>query len=126
MNILLWTVQALLAAAFFAHGLLFLFPPAHLVDAMNATIPRAFQLFLGVAEVAAAAGLILPGVTRILPWLVPCAAAGLMVVMVGATALHIARGEISSAMTTAILLALATLVAYLRWKVKPIPPRAAR
>ena len=28
MNILLWVLQALLAAAFLAHGLLFLFPPA--------------------------------------------------------------------------------------------------
>ena len=70
MNILLWVLQVLLAAAFFAHGMLFLTPPASLVEQMNASLPRWFQLFLGVAEVLAAVGLTLPGATRILPWLV--------------------------------------------------------
>jgi hypothetical protein len=48
-----------------------------------------------------------------------------MVVMIGATILHTTRGEVSSAITTAILLALVTFVAYMRWKVKPILPRTA-
>jgi hypothetical protein len=48
-----------------------------------------------------------------------------MFVMVGATILHIARGEVSSAMTTAVLLVLTTFVAYMRCKVLPIPPRSA-
>ena len=85
MNILLWVLQVLLALAFFAHGWLFLFPPAAIVEQMNASLPRGFQLFLGVAEVLAAVGLTLPGVTRILPWLVSCAAAGVMIVMISAT-----------------------------------------
>jgi uncharacterized membrane protein YphA (DoxX/SURF4 family) len=58
-----------IAVAFLAHGWLFLMPPAHLVEQMNASLPRWFQLFLGVAEVLAAVGLTLPGLTRILPWL---------------------------------------------------------
>ena len=107
-------LQALLAAAFLAHGLLFLFPPADMVELMNATIPPAFRLFLGVAEVLAAVGLTLPAITRVQPWLVSCAAAGLMIVMIGATVLHIARGEVSSAIITAILLVMATFVAYMR------------
>ncbi len=74
MNITLWVFQVLLAVAFLAHGWLFLFPPAEMVEVMNATIPPAFRLFLGVAEVAAAVGLTLPGITRVMPWLVPCAA----------------------------------------------------
>jgi uncharacterized membrane protein YphA (DoxX/SURF4 family) len=123
MNMTLWVLQTLLAVAFFAHGWLFLFPPADMVELMNATIPPAFRLFLGVAEVLAAVGLTLPGITRVLPWLVPCAAAGVMIVMISATVLHATRGEISSAITTAILLAVATFVAYMRWKVKPIEPR---
>ncbi len=61
MNILLWVLQVLLALVFFAHGLLFLFPPAAMVEQMNASLPRWFQLFLGVAEVLAALGLTLPG-----------------------------------------------------------------
>ena len=64
MNVLLWVLQVLLAAAFLAHGLLFLFPPAAIADQMNASLARWFQLFLGVAEVLAAVGLTLPGLTR--------------------------------------------------------------
>lgn len=125
MNILLWILQILLAAAFAAHGWLFLSPPPDLLALMNESLNPNFRLFLGVAEVLAAIGLILPGITRILPWLVALAAAGIMIVTISATVLHISRGEISSAVTTAILFALATFVAYMRWKVKPIQPRAA-
>jgi len=71
MNILLWVLQALLAAAFLAHGLLLLMPPADIAAQMTAELPRSFWVFLGVAEVAAAVGITLPGATRILPWLVP-------------------------------------------------------
>src|SRR5688572_23180609 len=123
MNIVLWVVQVLLAAAFFAHGWLFLSPPAELVEQMNASLPRWFQLFLGVAEVLAAVGLTLPGLTRILPWLVTWAAVGIMVVLVSATVFHIARGEISSAAITLVLLAMATFVAYMRYRVVPISAR---
>ena len=69
MNIALWIVQVLLALAFLAHGWLFLSPPPEYVAQMNASLPRWFQLFLGVAEVLAGIGLTLPGLTRILPWL---------------------------------------------------------
>ncbi len=125
MNILLWVLQALLAIAFLAHGWLFLSPPAELVDQMNASLPRWFQLFLGVAEVLAAVGLTLPGVTRVLPWLVIYAAAGIMIVTVSATVFHLARGEMSSAATTFILFGIATFVAYVRYRVVPIPARGA-
>lgn len=123
MNIFLWVLQVLLAAAFLAHGWMFLFPPADMVAVMNASIPPALRLFIGVAEVLAAIGLTLPGLTRLAPWLVPSAAAGLMIVMIGAVTLHLARGEVSSAITTAILFALVTFVAYMRWRVRPILPR---
>ena len=123
MNVLLWVLQILLALAFFAHGCLFLVPPASMVEQMNASLPRWFQLFLGAAEVLAAVGLTLPGFTRIQPWLVSCAAAGIMIVMICATAFHLMRGEVSSAITTVVLLTMATFVAYMRWRVAPIPPR---
>jgi uncharacterized membrane protein YphA (DoxX/SURF4 family) len=122
-NILVWVLQVLLAVAFLAHGWLFLMPPASVVEQMNASLPRWFQLFLGVAEVLAAVGLTLPGATRILPWLVSCAAGGIMIVMISATIFHVMRGEISSAVITAALLVIATFVAYIRWRVVPIPSR---
>ena len=123
MNILLWVLQVLLALAFFAHGWMFLFPPAAIVDQMNASLPRWFQLFLGVAEILAAVGLTLPGVARIQTWLVSSAAAGIMIVLISATIYHVVRGEMSSAVITAVMLAVATYVAYMRWRVLPIQPR---
>jgi len=120
MNILLWVLQVLLALAFFAHGCLFLFPPATIVDQMNASMPRWFQLSLGVAEILAAVGLTLPGLTRIQPWLTSWAGLGIMIVMICATVFHLMRGELTSAATTVVLLAMATFVAYMRWRVAPI------
>ena len=120
MHIVLWVLQVLLAIAFLAHGFLFLSPPAELMDQMNASLPRWFQLFIGVAEVLAAVGLTLPGLTRIMPWLVPCAAVGIMIVTVSATVFHLARGEISSAAVTLVLFGIATFVAYMRYRIVPI------
>ena len=94
MNIVLWVLQVLLAVAFFAHGWLFLSPPPAIAEQMNASLPRWFQLFLGVAEILAAVGLTLPGLTRILPWLVTWAAGGIMIVIVVGDGLHLMRGEI--------------------------------
>jgi uncharacterized membrane protein YphA (DoxX/SURF4 family) len=124
MKILLWVLQVLLALAFLAHGVMLIVPPAAIAEQLNASLPRWFQLFLGVAEVLAAIGLTLPGITGIRPWLVPWAAAGVMFVMVSATIFHVMRGEMSSAITTIVLLLLATFVAYMRWRVLPIRPRA--
>jgi putative oxidoreductase len=123
MNKVLWFLQVLLAVAFLAHGLLFLVPPPDIAEQMNASLPRWFQVSLGVAEVLAAIGLTLPGLTRIQPWLVTWAAAGIMIVMVSATIYHVRRAEISSAAITLLLLAMATYVAYMRHRVAPIAPR---
>ena len=120
MNMMLWVLQAFLAVAFLAHGWLFLSPPAALVDRMNESLPRWFQLFIGVAEVLAAVGLILPGITRVLPWLVVWAAVGIMTVTASATVFHLARGEISSAAVTLVLFGIAAFVAYMRYRIVPI------
>ena len=125
MNVVLWILQVLLALAFLAHGWLFLAPPPDIAVQMNASLPRWFQLFLGVAEVLAGVGLILPGLTRIQPWLVTWAAAGVMIVTVSATAFHLVRGELSSAAITMVLFGLATFVAYMRHRVLPIGVRRA-
>jgi hypothetical protein len=126
MRIVLWVLQFLLAAAFLAHGWLLLAPPASLIAQMNASMAPWFRIFLGYAEVLAAVGLTLPGITRVLPWLVPCAAVGIMIVMISATVFHLVRGELSSAGVTLILLVIASFVAYMRWKVMPIQPRVVR
>jgi putative oxidoreductase len=123
MNIVLWILQVLIAVFMLWHGWLFLSPPPELVDIMNAEFAPWFRIFLGVAEVLAAIGLILPGVTRIMPRLTILAAVGLMIVTGSATVLHLTRGETSSAIMTAVLFVLLAFVAYMRWKVKPISAR---
>jgi len=125
MNIVLWVLQVLLAVAFFAHGWLFLSPPPEIAAQMNASLPRWFQLFLGVAEVLAAVGLTLPGLTRIMPWLVVWASVGIMIVTISATVFHVARGELSSAAITLLLFAMAAFLAYMRHRVLPIGVRRA-
>lgn len=123
MNKVLWILQVLLALAFLAHGLMVLVPPASIVDQMNASMSREFQVFLGVAEVLAAIGLTLPGLMGIQPWWTQWAAAGVIIVMISATVYHFTRDEISSAATTLVLLIMAAYVGYMRWKVMPITGR---
>jgi len=125
MNLVLWILQVLLAAAFFAHGWIMLAPSPEIAAQMNAMLPGWFSLFIGVSEVLAAIGLTLPGVTRIYPWLVTWAAVGIMIVMVSATVLHVARNEIPQALITLPLLVMATVVAYARHRLLPIRARGA-
>ena len=115
MKIVLWILQSLLAVAFVMHGWLFLSPPAELVDIMNASFDPRFRIFLGIAEWLGAAGLILPGVTRIQPRLTAFAAVGLAIIVGSASVLHTTRGETSSAITTLVLFVLCAFVAYMRW-----------
>jgi len=118
MNIMLWALQVLLAVAFAAHGWLFLSPPPEIAQQMNASLPPWFQLFLGVAEVLAAVGLTLPGVTRILPWLVSWAAGGVVIVTASATVFHLVRGELISAAITMVLFGLAAFVVVMRHRAR--------
>jgi uncharacterized membrane protein YphA (DoxX/SURF4 family) len=125
MNLVLWVLQVLLAVAFAAHGWMMLFPPPEIAVQMDANLPRWFSLFIGVAEVAAAIGLILPGLTRIMPFFVTWAAIGIMIIMVSATGFHAVRGEYSSALTTFVLLLMATFLVYGRSHLRPIAARGA-
>ena len=125
MSVLLWVLQVLLALVFLAHGWMFLAPSPEILAMMNASLPRWFTLFLGVAEIAAFVGLILPAITRIKPFLVTWAAAGIMIVVGSATILHAVRAEYSSAVTTLVLFALATFLAYGRHTLRPIRARGA-
>src|SRR4029078_11842720 len=96
MNALLWILQMLLGAAFAAHGLMMLMPPPAIAAQMDAVLSRWFQRFLGTAEVLAAIGITVPGLTRIQPWLVAWAAWGLAFVMISALAAAALHGQHSS------------------------------
>ena len=66
---------------------------------------------IGIAEILGAAGMILPAVTGIASYLVPLAATGLAIVMVGAAITHLKRGEKSMALVSIVLAVLALVVA---------------
>jgi len=127
MNVLAWILQVFLAVQFFFHGWLFISPPAMMVEAIAGMgLSVWFRQFIGVAEVLAAIGLVVPGLIRTLPWATPLSALGLSIVMVSATIFHIARNEIPNAISALNLLLLFVVAGYVRWKVVPLRSRAAR
>jgi hypothetical protein len=119
MNLALWIVAGVLAASFAGSGLMKLVVPKDkLVSsgqgwAQDVT-PTNIRL-IGLVELLGAAGLILPAVTHIAPVLVPLAAIGLALVMVGAAVVHARRNEPVNIGVNAVLLALAVFVAWGRF-----------
>jgi uncharacterized membrane protein YphA (DoxX/SURF4 family) len=112
-KIALWIVQVLLALVFIASGSMKLFAFDQLAASMPALADqRGLVTFIGIAELAGAIGLILPRLTGILPALTTWAAVGLATIMVLATGFHLSRGEVSHAIVTVILLALAAFVVF--------------
>jgi uncharacterized membrane protein YphA (DoxX/SURF4 family) len=84
MNIALWVCQALLAALFLFAGVMkFVIPVAEMTRQI--ALPGAFLHFVGLMEVLGGLGMILPGLLRIRTGLTPLAAAGLVIIMIGAT-----------------------------------------
>jgi uncharacterized membrane protein YphA (DoxX/SURF4 family) len=110
-NILLWTAQLLLAALFlFAGSTKFIMPPEMLQGPVP--IPLGFIYFIGVAEIAGAIGLILPGVLHIRRSLTPLAALGLVPIMTGATVVTIEGGMAAGALVPLVIGIIAAAVAY--------------
>jgi putative oxidoreductase len=93
LNVVLWIGQVLLAGMFLMTGSMKIMMPASDLAAMFGSLPLTFIRFIGIAEIAAVIGLILPAVTRIMPRLTPLAAVGLTIVMAGAIVFHLSRGE---------------------------------
>jgi uncharacterized membrane protein YphA (DoxX/SURF4 family) len=119
MTYALWVVQVLLALLFlFAGGTKLVLPIEEMTAQMP--LPELFLRFIGVVEVLGALGLILPGLLRIRPGLTPLAAAGLVIIMIGATALTLATGEVVLALIPLVVGLLAAFVAYGRWRLAPL------
>jgi DoxX-like protein len=116
MNTALWIVQGLLALLFLFTGGMKLALPIREMTKQMPTMPGWFLRFLGVAEVLGAIGLILPGALRIRPGLTPLAAAGLVIIMIGATAITLKMGMGAMALIPAGTGILAAFVAYGRWR----------
>jgi uncharacterized membrane protein YphA (DoxX/SURF4 family) len=82
-------------------------------------LPGWFLRFIGVAEVLGALGLILPRLLRIRPGLTPLAAAGLVIIMIGATVITLETDAVLIAVMPAAVGRLAAFVAYGRWRLRP-------
>jgi hypothetical protein len=126
-HVTLWIVQGLLAVLFgFAGFLKTTKPIPDLVQLLvwPGAVPAGLVRFIGLSELAGAAGLVLPALTRIKPVLTPLAATGLVVVMVQAIAFHVSRGELHALPINITLGALATLVAWGRFGKAPIRARS--
>ncbi len=117
MNLALWIVAGVLAFAFAASGAM------KLVQSKDKLVtsptggwaadwsPHSIKL-IGVAEILAAIGLILPAALHVAPILVPLAAVGLILVMIGATVVHSRRRELPNVVINVVLLLLAAFVAW--------------
>ena len=120
-GIALWIVQGLLALVFlFAGGMKLVMPLEELTKGAPVQLPGLFLRFIGVCEVLGAIGLIVPGLARIRPELTPLAAAGLVVIMIGATFLTMAYMSIVMGLPPLIIGLLAAYVAYGRWRIAPL------
>ena len=120
MNVALWIVQVLLALLFLFAGGTKLVLPIEVLTSMGSPnqvhLPSLLIRFIGVCEVVGALGLILPGLLRIKPGLTPLAAAGLVIIMIGATVLTLIGDGIFPALFPLVVGILLAFVAYGRWR----------
>ena len=116
MNIALWIIQILLALLFlFAGGTKLYFSPEALAamgPPNQVHLPGLFIQFIGVCEVFGALGLVLPGLFKIRPQLTPLAAAGLLIIMIGAVVVTIAGPGVGPAVPAVVIGLLCAFVAY--------------
>jgi len=121
MNRTLWIVQVLLAALFLvAGGAKFLMPADQMTQGMPAWMSISFLYFIGACEILGGIGLILPGLLHIKPGLTPLAAAGLTIIVIGATAVTVMGGMIATALVPLVAAILAAFVTYGRWRLVPL------
>jgi len=118
-NVLLWSVQGLLAALFLFAGVMKLVLPIEPLAAQSG-LSGLFLRFHGTAEVLGAIGLILPRMLRIQPGLTPVAAGGLLIIMIGATGLTLATGGGAQAIVPLVVGLLSAFVAYGRRELIPL------
>jgi uncharacterized membrane protein YphA (DoxX/SURF4 family) len=127
MNIALWVIQVLLALLFLFAGGTKLILPIDVMQKMGSPnqilLPGLLIRFIGVCEVLGALGLILPGLLRIRPGLTPLAAAGLLIIMIGATALTIAGDGFVLGISPLVTAILTAFVLYGRWRLRPLQGR---
>lgn len=114
MNIALWVLQGLLAAAFLMVGSLKVFSYEKFkAQAGEHAVSRNLAAFIGSSEIAGALGLVLPGATGVAPFLTPVAAFALAVVMALGVGFHVRlKDPFAKAVPALVLLILTLLVGW--------------
>jgi len=119
MNLALWIIAIVLAVAFAGSGLMKQFVPKDKLVTAGQGWAEDFSTtsirLIGLAEILGAIGLVLPAAVHIAPILVPLAAVGLALVMVGAAVVHARRNEPMNIAVNVVLIALAVFVAWGRF-----------
>ena len=112
-------MQSLLAGIFLATGLIKITQPRLKMAAgpmaWAADVTDGQFRTIGLLEVIGAIGLILPGALGIAPSVLPVAALGLVLIMIGAIVTHVRYGEIGRLAVPIVLLGLALVVAVERF-----------
>jgi uncharacterized membrane protein YphA (DoxX/SURF4 family) len=125
-NRLLWTAQALAALIFLFAGSMKFIMPADKMQQGPIVFPLAFLYFIGACECLGALGLILPGLTRVRPGLTPLAAAGLTIIMIGATTVTVIGMGVVPAIVPAVVGLITAWIAYGRTRLVPLGGSARR
>jgi uncharacterized membrane protein YphA (DoxX/SURF4 family) len=120
MNILLWIIQVLLALLFIFSGSMKFAITVEQLNEQPVFLPRIFLDFIGVCEILGGIGLILPALLRIKPSLTPLAAAGLAIIVAGATVITLMGPMKGLALVPFITCVLCIFVAFGRWRLRPI------
>ena len=119
MNLALWIIAIVLAVAFAGSGLMKLVVPKDKLVTAGQGWAQDFSptniRLIGLVDTLGAVGLVLPAAVHIAPILVPLAAVGLALVMVGAIVVHARRKEPMNIAVNVVLIALAAVVAWGRF-----------
>ncbi|WP_435172249.1 DoxX family protein [Paenibacillus glycanilyticus] len=113
MNITLWIIQGLTTLGFIYSGWLkaFQYEKAKASWGWIKDLPKGLVLFIGLAELLGAIGVILPEALDIAPILTPVAAAALAVIILLGAALHVSRKEYRELVVNLVFILLALFVA---------------
>jgi len=110
MSVAYWVLAGLVALFYLYAGWLKLVRSRERLQPMMAWVdrtPMPVVRAIGTLEVLGAAGLVLPPLTGVAPWLAPAAAGGFVVLQIGATVVHLRRGDRDVALNLGLLLAAA-------------------
>ena len=116
MTLAYWILTALLAVVYLFSGAKKVFQSTDQLRPMMGwvdDVPLWLVRLVGVLELLAVAGLVLPPLTGVAPVLAVAAAVGLVLVQIGALVLHLTRGEVKDVWPNVALLALAGVMVWL-------------